>query len=89
MAFNPSLIENLAKPGTSTKRKGKRKKHPFKLKAKRFSPPLVIPKSQLPKKYQSSTYADVADPFRAEALADNPVMKATTARNNDGMSFVW
>lgn len=72
------------------KASGKRKKHPFSLKnRKRYSPPLFIPKTQLPKKYQSSTYADVADPYRRMALEDNPVMKATTARNNDGMSFVW
>lgn len=88
MAF--ANIENLAAPSTSTKAMGKRKKHPFKLKSRqRFDPPLFIPKSQLPKKRRSSAYGDVLNPYRKMALDDNPVMKATTARNNDGMSFVW
>lgn len=93
MAFNPSYVENLAQSMGSAspgKGSGKRRRKPFALKSrKRFDPPLFIPKSQLPKKYRSSTYAEIANPYRRMALEDNPYMKATTARGNDGMSFVW
>ena len=83
-------IENLTTSSMSTKAKGKRKRKAFSLKSrKRFDPPLFIPKSQLPKKYRSSTFAEIANPYRRQNLDENPVMKATTARNNDGMSFVW
>lgn len=93
MAFNPSYVENLAQTMGSAspgKAKGKRRRAAFKLNnRKRNNPPLFIPKSQLPRKYRSSTFAEIANPYRRENLDDNPVMKATTARGNDGMSFVW
>lgn len=86
-------IENVSSTmgnGIPGKGSGRRKKNPFKLKnKKRFSPPLTIPRSQLPRKYRSTTYADICDPYRALAMADNPVPKATTDRGNDGMSFIW
>lgn len=94
MAFNPAHLENLSassmmrsdNPGKGT---GKRKRHSFKLKARRFNPPQFIPRSQLPKKYRSSTFTEILNPYRREALEDNPYMKATTARVNDGMSYLW
>lgn len=93
MAYNPQAIENISSTmGNSNpgKGSGRRKKKPFTLnKRKRYSPPLTIPRSQLPPKYRSTTYAEICDPNRALVLADTPYMKATTARNNDGMSFVW
>lgn len=93
MAFNPSHLENLAQTMGSAnpgKGKGKRRREPFALKSrKRFNPPLFIPRSQLPKKYRSTTFAEIANPYRRQNLDENPVMKATTARGNDGMSFIW
>lgn len=75
------------------KASGKRKRHAFRLKPahKRNpdDPPQFIPRSQLPKKYRSTTFTEILDPNRRENLDEHPVMKATTARNNDGMSFVW
>lgn len=84
-------IDRVAMPNSyPTKAKGKRKRRPFSLKSrKRFDPPLFIPKSQLPKKLQSSSYAQIANPYRAMAMKENAHMKATTARGNDGMQIVW
>lgn len=97
MAFNPSYVENLSQSTSSTmgsatpgKAKGKRRRKAFVLKNRqRFDPPLFIPRTQLPKKYRSTTYAEIADPYRRMNLDENPVAKATTQRGNDGMSFVW
>lgn len=94
MAFNPSHLENLSassmmrsdNPGKGT---GKRRRHSFKLKARRFDPPQFISRSELPKKYRSTTYTEILNPYRRMALDENPVMKATTQRGNDGMSYVW
>ena len=95
MAFNPDYLDNLSSPSSLMrssnpgKASAKRKKHSFRVKRKPGEPPQFIPRSQLPKKYRSTTYAEICDPYRRMALDDNPVMPATTARNNDGMSFVW
>lgn len=93
MAFNPAYGENLSQSmgmATSTKASGKRRRKPFSLKSrKRFDPPLFIPRSQLPKKLRSTSYAEVANPYRDMAMKDNPSAPPTTSRNNDGMSYVW
>lgn len=96
MAFNPSYVENIAQtmgnanPGKGS---GRRKRHAFKLKARnkrnKDDLPQFIPRTQLPKKYRSTTFTEILDPNRRENLDHHPVMKATTARGNDGMSFVW
>lgn len=64
---------------------GKRKRHAFKLKASRYDVPLFHrPKS---KRLRRASVALVLNPDREPSLSATP--PATTARNNDGMSFVW
>lgn len=81
MAFNPSFIENLSMSGSdssiATKASGKRKKRKFKLRERKrgFTP---------------QVFDNSAEVFISDYVKQLPEhMKATTARNNDGMSYVW